>query len=201
MPVIGLVRSHAPRPCRRPPCPLLEDRYDRPSSPVVPGLLVPRLSRRRCRRANRLLILKRSCICSVVRWALPDKFLSARDFNRLTQCTVQIVADNPSLATSRATGIEFPQPDPRTVGVRGSGSSRLFSQFRPQTWRSVVPTSPAPVRCTDIGVERQPSGQRQSLFPTANKIDPPPKKGHVKSGAYSLRPPFLLRQAACQSCR
>jgi len=50
--VIGLVRSHAPRPCRRPPRPPLEARCTRPSSPVlpgllVPGLLVPSLSRRR----------------------------------------------------------------------------------------------------------------------------------------------------------
>ena len=60
-------------------------------------------------------------------------------------------------------------------------------------------------------MERQPSGQRQSPCPTANGIDGPLKKRRVKNGegmqpaarilaAYSLRPPFLLRRAACHFC-
>ena len=55
-------------------------------------------------------------------------------------------------------------------------------------------TSPAPIRCTDIGMdksldkgadhgvmERQPSGQWHSPCPTTNGIDPPPKKRRVKT--------------------
>ena len=60
-----------------------------------------------CRRASCFVILKRSCICSLVRWALSDNSLSARDVNRLTLCTVKIVADYPSIASCLVSALTY----------------------------------------------------------------------------------------------